>query len=65
MKQTEIKHRPLADTVLAALESEAKEYLQTYGMDLLNFVVIPSGRKRWELRFKNPHGKWVWHGLGS
>ncbi|RMM86216.1 Integrase [Pseudomonas coronafaciens pv. striafaciens] len=65
MKRTEIKRRPLADTVLAALEPEAKEYRETYGVDRLYFVVSPSGRKRWELRFKKPDGKWGWHGLGS
>ncbi|MEE5105543.1 tyrosine-type recombinase/integrase [Pseudomonas alliivorans] len=65
MKRTEIKRRPLADTVLAALEPEAKEYRETYGVDRLYFVVSPSGRKRWELRFKKPDGRWGWHGLGS
>jgi integrase len=65
MKRTEIKRRPLADTVLAALEPEEKEYRETYGVDRLYFVVGPTGRKRWELRFKKPDGKWGWHGLGS
>lgn len=65
MKRTEIKRRPLADTVLASLEPEAKEYRENYGIDRLYFVVGSTGRKRWELRFKKPDGKWGWHGLGS
>lgn len=65
MKRSEIKRRPLADTVLASLEPEAKEYRENYGIDRLYFVVGSTGRKRWELRFKKPDGKWGWHGLGS
>lgn len=65
MKRSDIKRRPLADTVLASLEPEEKEYRETYGVDRLYFVVSSSGRKRWELRFKKPDGKWGWHGLGS
>ncbi|WP_244654074.1 tyrosine-type recombinase/integrase [Pseudomonas syringae] len=65
MKRTEIKRRPLADTVLAALEPEAKEYRETYGVDRMYFVVSPPLRKRGELRFKKPDGKWGWHGLDS
>ncbi len=65
MKRSEIKRRPLADTVLASLEPEEKEYRESYGVDRLYFVVSSSGRKRWELRFKKPDGKWGWHGLGA
>ena len=65
MKRTEIKRRPLADTVLASLEPEAKEYRENYGIDRLYFVVSSTGRKRWELRFKKSDGKWGWHGLGA
>lgn len=65
MKRADIKRRPLADTVLASLEPEAKEYREPYGIDRLYFVVKPNGRKRWEVRFKKPDGKWGWHGLGS
>lgn len=65
MKRSDIKRRPLADTVLASLEPEAKEYRENYGVDRLYFVVSSTGRKRWELRFKKPDGKWGWHGLGS
>jgi integrase len=31
----------------------------------LYFLVKPNGRKRWEVRYKKPDGKWGWHGLGS
>lgn len=65
MKRTDIKRRPLADTVLASLEPEAKEYRETYGVDRLYFVVAPNGRKRWELRYKKPSGKWSFMGLGG
>jgi hypothetical protein len=65
MKRSEIKRRPLADTVLASLEPEEKEYRENYGVDRLYFMVGSTGRKRWELRFKKPDGKWGWHGLGS
>lgn len=58
MKRSEIKRRPLADTVLASLEPEEKEYRENYGIDRLYFVVGSTGRKRWELRFKKPDGKW-------
>ncbi|WP_251976691.1 tyrosine-type recombinase/integrase [Salinicola avicenniae] len=66
MKRDQIKRRPLADTVLAKLEPEAREYRENYGVDRLYFVVTPFGRKRWELRYKKPHtGKWAWMGLGG
>jgi integrase len=65
MKRTEIKRRPLADTVLASLEPEAKEYRETYGLDRIYFVVSPNGRKRWELRYKKPSGKWSFMGIGG
>lgn len=66
MKRTEIKRRPLADTVLARLEPEATKYRESYGVDRLYFVVTPSGRKRWEMRYKKPDtGRWAWMGIGS
>ncbi|MFC2992986.1 tyrosine-type recombinase/integrase [Halomonas tibetensis] len=66
MKRTAIKRRPLADTVLASLEPEEKEYRESYGRDRLYFVVNPSGRKRWEMRYKKPEtGRWGWMGLGT
>ncbi len=65
MKRADIKRRPLADTVLASLEPEAKEYREAYGIDRLYFVVSPNGRKRWEMRHKKPDGKWSWLGLGG
>lgn len=66
MKRSAIKRRPLADTVLAKLEPEEKEYRESYGIDRLYFVVAPSGRKRWEVRFKKPAtGRWAWMGIGT
>ena len=65
MKRSEIKRRPLADTVLATLEPEAKVYRELDGNGLY-FRVKPSGSKSWELRYKSPDtGKWSWYGLGS
>lgn len=66
MKRDQIKRRPLADTVLAKLEPEAREYRESYGVDRLYFVVASSGRKRWEFRYKKPsNGRWAWMGLGG
>lgn len=66
MKRSQIKRRPLADTVLASLEPEAREYRESYGGDRLYFVVSPAGRKRWEVRYKKPAtGRWAWMGIGS
>ncbi|MHC8292434.1 tyrosine-type recombinase/integrase [Pseudomonas sp. LB3P58] len=66
MKRSEIKRRPLSRTVIDALEPEDKEYRENYGgAERLHIVVSPSGRKRWELRYKKSDGKWGWHGLGS
>lgn len=65
MKRTDIKRRPLADTVLTSLEPEPKLYRETYGSDQLYFVVAPNGRKRWEMRYKKPEGTWSWLGLGG
>ena len=51
MKRTEIKRRPLSDTVLANLEPEAKEYRELDG-DGLYFRVKPDGKKAWLFRYK-------------
>lgn len=64
MKRSEIKRRPLADTVLAGLEPEAKEYRELDG-DGLYFRVKPDGSKSWQLRYKKADGKWSWLGLGG
>lgn len=65
LKRSDIKRRPLADTVLASLEPEEKEYREAYGIDRLYFVVSAKGHKRWEFRYKKPNGKWSWLGLGT
>lgn len=44
MKRADIKRRPLADTVLATLEPELKEYRELDG-DGLYFRVKPDGKK--------------------
>ncbi|WP_282389780.1 tyrosine-type recombinase/integrase [Pseudomonas sp. PS01296] len=64
MKRSEIKRRPLADTVLATLEPEAKEYRELDG-NALYLRVRPDGNKSWQLRYKKPDGKWSWLGLGG
>ena len=64
MKRTEIKRRPLADTVLVSLEPEAKVYREHDGNGLY-FRVKPNGAKSWELRFKALTGKWSWMGIGG
>ncbi|PZP26453.1 tyrosine-type recombinase/integrase [Pseudomonas kuykendallii] len=64
MKRNQIKRRPMADTVLASLEPEAKEYRELDG-DGLYFRVKPDGSKSWQLRYKKVDGKWSWLGLGG
>ncbi|MCP2070567.1 UNVERIFIED_ORG: integrase [Pseudomonas lini] len=66
LKRSDIKRRPLADTVLSSLEPESKEYRESYGIDRIYFVVAANGRKRWELRYKRvAEGSWSWLGLGG
>jgi len=64
MKRTQIKRRPLADSVLHSLEPEAKSYQEkdSYGLYLR---VKPSGTKSWLFRYKKPSGQWGWKGLGG
>ncbi len=64
MKRTEIKRRPLADTVLATLEPDTKEYRELDGGGLY-LRVKPDGNKSWQFRYKNAAGKWAWLGLGG
>lgn len=64
MKRTEIKRRPLSDTVLANLEADEKEYRELDGNGLY-IRVKPDGNKSWQLRYKKPDGKWSWLGLGG
>jgi integrase len=64
MKRADIKRRPLADTVLATLEPEQKEYRELDGNGLY-FRVKTDGNKSWQLRYKKPDGKWSWLGLGG
>ncbi len=64
MKRSEIKRRPLADTVLATLEPESSVYRELDGNGLY-FRVKPSGQKSWELRYKKADGKWSWLGMGG
>lgn len=64
MKRNAIKKRPLSDTTLANLEPEDKDYRErdTGG---LHFVVQKTGKKSWQLRYKNEKGTWSWKGLGA
>lgn len=65
MKRSDIKiGKRLSDTTLESLKPEEKEYRVNDGSGLY-FVVNPSGRKRWELRYKKADGKWSFIGLGS
>ena len=64
MKRSEIKRRPLADTVLTSLEAETKEYRELDGSSLY-FRVKADGGKSWQLRYKKPSGTWAWLGLGG
>lgn len=64
MKRSEIKRRPLSDTVLSNLESELKDYRELDGNGLY-FFVQKNGNKSWQLRYKKPDGKWSWLGIGG
>ena len=64
MKRSQIKRRPLADTVLSSLEPEDKDYRELDG-DGLYFRVKKNGAKSWNLRYKKSDGKWSWLGLGG
>ena len=64
MKRSEIKRRPLADTVLEKLEPEVNSYREKDGGGLY-IRVLSSGAKLWELRYKKLDGKWSWLGIGS
>ena len=64
MKRSEIKRRPLSDTVIANLEADLKEYRELDGSGLY-IRVKPDGNKSWQLRYKKPNGKWSWLGLGG
>ena len=46
MKRSEIKRRPLSDTVIANLEAELKEYRELDGNGLY-IRVKPDGNKSW------------------
>lgn len=51
MKRSEIKRRPLSDTVIANLEPELKEYRELDGNGL--YIRVKSdGSKSWQLRTK-------------
>lgn len=64
MKRSDIKKRPLSDTVLENLESEEKDYRELDASGLY-FFVQKNGNKSWQLRFKKPDGKWSWLGIGG
>jgi integrase len=64
VKRSAIKRRPLADSVLSALEPDAKDYRERDSAGLY-FRVQKNGSKSWLLRYKRPCGTWAWKGLGG
>jgi integrase len=64
MKRSQIKRRPLADSVIHNLEPEDKVY-QEKDSPGLYLRVKPSGGKSWMFRYKKPDGKWGWKGAGG
>ena len=56
--------KQIKDTHLDNLEPEAKEYRIACDTGLY-FRVSPTGKKSWQVRFKNAAGKWKWHSMGS
>ncbi|MFX5701126.1 Arm DNA-binding domain-containing protein, partial [Acinetobacter baumannii] len=57
MKRAAIKKRPLSDTILANLEPEEKDYRER-DTGQLYFLVQKTGKKSWQLRYKNEKGAW-------
>lgn len=64
MKRDTIKKRPLSDTTLANLEPEDRDYRER-DTGALYFVVQKTGKKSWQLRYKNEKGVWSWKGIGG
>ena len=64
MLRAEVKKSPMADTVLASLEPEAKEYRENDGNGLY-FRVKPDGSKSWQFRYKKQDDKWGRLDLGG
>lgn len=64
MKRSEIKSRPLRDTVFSSLEPESVVY-RVHDGEKLYFRVKPDGNKSWEFRYTKPDGKTSWLGLGG
>jgi integrase len=64
VKRSAIKRRPLADSVLSALDLDAKDYRERDSAGLY-FRVQKNGSKSWLLRYKRPCGTWAWKGLGG
>ena len=54
MRKSEIKRRPMPDTVIESLKPEAVMYRELHG-DGVYLRVKPSGTKDWQLRYKKPH----------
>ncbi|MCD1628512.1 tyrosine-type recombinase/integrase [Marinobacter shengliensis] len=64
MKRSQIKRRPLADSVLENLEPEERDYQENDSPGLY-FRVKAGGSKSWLVRYKRPNGKWAWKGIGG
>lgn len=58
------KSKLLTDTQYAALKAKESEY-RVSDISGLYLKVGVTGKKSWQLRFKNTVGKWTWLGLGS
>lgn len=56
--------KQIKDTHLDNLEPEAKEYRIPCDTGLY-LRVSPTGKKSWQVRFKDEVGKWKWHSIGS
>lgn len=65
MRRTDLKKNGnFADTVLAALETEDKDYRLCDSPNLY-FFVKANGSKSWQFRYKKRNGNWGWKGLGA
>jgi len=58
------RNKLLSDVAYASVKAKDKEY-RIADIPGLYMKVQTSGKKSWQLRFKNSEDKWTWVGLGA
>lgn len=57
------KVREIKDTHIQNIEAEDKEFRIPCGLGLY-FRVSPTRKITWQVRYKDPQGKWKWLSIG-